>query len=135
MASKAVLTEALNAEVDSDISVPIKSKAAVKHHDTQAAAELAEARSEFVFGSPREVIPVGYASGIELCTLTNPCHLFPSTDDKVSQPDITVASGVAPTDEWGSDAPALVEDGCESTDIGGADYRFLSHTPLILVRE
>lgn len=107
MASKAVSTEALKAEVDSDISVPIKSKAAVQHHEGQSAAELAAVRANFVFGYHREVIPVGYASGIDLRTLTNPYHRFPSTEDEVSQPDITVAAREAPTDEWGSHAPGV----------------------------
>lgn len=133
VATMAISTVAHNADFYSDIPARMEAKAAAMAAERQLATQLAAAGAGYVYGSYYDVIPVGYASGMELRTLTNRYNRFPLADEEVAQPSITVAVNTAPTDEWGTEALATVEDRCEPTAVGVASYRLFSCPPGVLV--
>jgi hypothetical protein len=84
-------------------------------------AELATAivatGATYIYGSYSYVIPVGYASGYQLRTVTNHYNRFPLTDEEAAQGSLTVAVETAPIDSWGKEALARVQASC--TPVGG----------------
>lgn len=142
LAGGAVVTMAIstwthNADFYSDVPARIETKAAAMDAYLELADELVAAGAGYVYGSYYDVIPVGYASGMELRTLTNRYNRFPLTSDESAKPRITVAVNTAATDEWGTEALATVEGRCELTGVGGgADaYRLFSCPPGVLVTD
>jgi hypothetical protein len=79
-------------------------------------AELATAilatGATYIYGSYYYVIPVGYASGYQLRTVTNHYNRFPLTDEEAAQGSLTVAVETAPIDSWGKEALARVRASC-----------------------
>lgn len=112
IAIMAVSTFAHNASFYSDIPGRFHAKVDAMTSEQALADGLVGAGAGYVFGSYYDVIPVGYASGMQLRTLTNHYNRFPLTADELAQPAIAVAVNTAPTDPWGREAVATVQQAC-----------------------
>ena len=112
IALMAVSTFAHNARFYSDIPARFHAKVDAMTSQQALADGLVDAGAGFIFGSYYDVIPVGYASGMRLRTLTNHYNRFPLTAAELSGTSIMVAVNTAPTDPWGTEALATVEQDC-----------------------
>lgn len=70
---------------------------------------LIDAGAQAVFGSYYDAVPVGYASGMQLRTLTSRYNRFPLTQAELQQPTITVGVNVKPTELWGEESLELMQ--------------------------
>ncbi|MDD2857617.1 MAG: hypothetical protein PHU75_02985, partial [Candidatus Nanopelagicales bacterium] len=112
IAVMAVSTFAHNARFYSDIPARFHAKVDAMTSQQALADGLVAAGADAVFGSYYDVIPVGYASGMRLRTLTNHYNRFPLTAQELAQRSITVAVDTTPTDPWGEEAVATVQQAC-----------------------
>lgn len=112
VATMAVSTVAHNAYFYADIPARLEAKAAAMEADRDLADRLLAAGARYVYGSYYDVIPVGYASGMELRTLTNRYNRFPLTEQERSFRSITVAVNLRATDVWGHEALTRVTESC-----------------------
>ena len=76
------------------------------------AQQLEQAGAEFVFGSYYDVIPIGYASGVNLRTITNKYNRFPLTPAELERESIPVAINTTPSDPWGEESLVAAQSGC-----------------------
>lgn len=94
----------------------IPSRIQAKIDDMTGKQELADglvdAGAGYVFGSYYDVIPVGYASGMRLRTITNRYNRFPLTAQELAGPDLVVATKTDPTDPWGQESVQHVRAQC-----------------------
>lgn len=117
IATMTVSTAVHNGEFYSDIPARITAKSEQMNSNLKLADHLVEAGAKYVYGSYYDVIPLGYASGQRLRTLTNYYNRFPLTDEELMQRSITVAVNTTPTEEWGLEAALLVNSRCSQTAI------------------
>ncbi|CAB4936565.1 MAG: hypothetical protein F2836_04975 [Actinobacteria bacterium] len=96
----------------SQFSTRVVAKQAYMEDQMALADAIEEAGAEYIYGSYYNVIPVGYASGYRLRTITNRYNRFPLTADELSRGQITVAVDMAPKDAWGVDALAVAQSSC-----------------------
>ncbi|MDP2013123.1 MAG: hypothetical protein Q8L05_02745, partial [Actinomycetota bacterium] len=100
----------------------------------QLADAMVEAGVGYVFGSYYDVIPVGYASGMRLRTITNRYNRFPLTSAELAGPDLIVATKTDGTDPWAIESLAHVKAECKrlpAKTIGA--YQLFSCPPQALV--
>ncbi|MHB1065966.1 MAG: hypothetical protein ACYC2Z_00845 [Candidatus Nanopelagicales bacterium] len=76
------------------------------------AQRLLDEGAGYVFGSYYDVIPIGYASGSRLRTITNHYNRFPLSEQELQQPSVVVAANAEPTDPWGQEAWDQVVQNC-----------------------
>ncbi len=74
--------------------------------------QLQKAGAEFIFGSYYDVIPIGYASGMNLRTITNRFNRFPLTPTELQRGSIPVAVNTTPSDPWGEESLEAIESDC-----------------------
>lgn len=108
----ALSTISHNAAFYSDIPARIAAKVDAMDEQQAIAQALADAGATVVFGSYYDAIPVGYASGGKLRTITNHYNRFPLTEAERKAEAITVGVNTAPTDPWGDEAMATMADQC-----------------------
>jgi hypothetical protein len=133
VATMAISTVAHNGEFYSDIPGRIQAKSDRMSANFELADRLVDAGAQYVYGSYYDVIPVGYASGQRLRTLTNRYNRFPLTHEELTQPRVTVAVNTAPTDEWGKEALAEVTSVCGAATAQVGAYSVVACPPSVLV--
>lgn len=116
LATVAASTVSHNMELMSDVPDRFQAKIDRMIDEQRLADQLVDAGAQYVFGSYYDVIPVGYASGSRLRTLTNHYNRFPLTDEELKGDNLLVAVNTEPTDPWGHEALAAVKRACVSKD-------------------
>lgn len=112
LAVVALSTISHNAAFYSDIPARITAKATKMDEQQAIARALEDAGATVVFGSYYDAIPVGYASGGRLRTITNHYNRFPLTEAERQAETITVGVNTAPTDPWGDEAMTTMAEQC-----------------------
>ena len=102
-----------NASFYSDFPARIKEKTEVMQNEMMVARALKAAGAEFVFGSYYDAIPIGYASGRDLRTITNHYNRFPLSPEEKERGQLRVAVNTNPNDPWGREALQTVLDLCQ----------------------
>ncbi|MDO9484479.1 MAG: hypothetical protein Q7K25_00235 [Actinomycetota bacterium] len=95
---------------------------------------LVDAGAGYVFGSYYDVIPVGYASGMRLRTITNRYNRFPLTAEELAGPDLIVATKTVGPDPWALESLTHVKAKCKALpgkSVGA--YQLFSCPPQALV--
>jgi len=134
IAIMAVSTLAHNASFYSSIPERFQAKVDAMTGQQALADALVDAGAGYVFGSYYDVIPVGYASGQQLRTITNRYNRFPLSAEELAAPAIIVATKTDPTDPWGQDSLSHVQ--AECTALAGkrvGTYQLFSCPPSALV--
>jgi len=90
-------------------------KNAVMEDRIRVAQALEDAGVYAVFGSYYDSIPIGYASGSKLRTLTNRYNRFPLKDSELLGDSIRIAINGTPTEEWGQESLLHVQNNCTET--------------------
>jgi hypothetical protein len=129
IAVSAISTLSHNSTYLTTISSSITMKQAASQERKQLADSLVKAGATYIFGSYYDVIPVGYASSLNLRTITNHYNRFPLTNLELEQKEILVATNVAPTDAWGKEALATIQNNCTLNGIQEFRARSGSDTP------
>lgn len=112
LAVVALSTITHNAAFYADVPARVSAKVAAMEGKQAIAAALEDAGVAVVFGSYYDAIPVGYASGGRLRTITNHYNRFPLTNQEQQAESIAVAVNVEPTDPWGDEAMQTIEQWC-----------------------
>jgi hypothetical protein len=73
--------------------------------------------AEYVYGSYYDVVQVGYASGLQLRTITNTYNRFPLTDQEVTSGRLLAGVNTAPREVWGEQALADVMSECRAVPV------------------
>ena len=110
-------TIAHNADWYSQIPTRMQAKQDYLASNAELASAILATGATYIYGSYYYVIPVGYASGYQLRTVTNHYNRFPLTEAEAAQGDLTVAVETAPIDSWGKEALIRVQASC--TLVGG----------------
>ena len=134
IAIMAVSTLAHNASFYSSITERFQAKVDAMTSQQALADALVDAGAGYVFGSYYDVVPVGYASGMRLRTITNRYNRFPLSAQELAGPDLIVATKTDPTDPWGVESLAHVKAECQP--LGGKSvgtYQLFSCPPAALV--
>ena len=116
LAIVALSTITHNAAFYADVPARVTAKVVAMEGKQAIAAALEDAGAAVVFGSYYDAIPVGYASGGRLRTITNHYNRFPLTPDELQQRMITVGVNTEPTDPWGEEAMLTIEQRCVPAD-------------------
>ncbi len=74
-----------------------------------------------VFGSYYDAIPIGYASGSSLRTLTNRYNRFPLTESELKADSIRIAINGSPIDEWGEESLLHVQQECSPSEVSDVE--------------
>lgn len=93
-------------------------KIAAMTEQQSIARSLEDAGAYAVFGSYYDAIPVGYASGGDLRTLTTRYNRFPLTDEEISKQRILVGVNAKPTEPWGDEAWEVATTKCTLESVG-----------------
>jgi len=134
IAVMAVSTIAHNASFYSNIPERFHAKVDAMTSEQALADALVEAGAGYVFGSYYDVIPLGYASGMRLRTITNRYNRFPLTTAELAGAELIVATRTDPTDDWGRESLAVVRTQCkELPGKGAGSYQLFSCPPKALV--
>jgi len=65
-----------------------------------------------IFGSYYDAIPIGYASGGQLRTITNRYNRFPLTPQELDSGPLRIAINKDPVEEWGIESLEHVQRQC-----------------------
>jgi hypothetical protein len=65
-----------------------------------------------IFGSYYDAIPIGYASGGQLRTITNRYNRFPLTQQELDGGPLSVAINKQPSEDWGIESLDHVQREC-----------------------
>ncbi len=101
-----------NAKFYGDIPLRIQEKIDTMTARQSTSRLIEQAGAEFIFGSYYDVIPIGYASGMNLRTITNKYNRFPLTPVELQRESIPVAVNTTPSDPWGEESLEAVESKC-----------------------
>jgi len=101
-----------NAKFYGDIPLRIQDKIDVMNEKKSTAQQLEQAGAEFVFGSYYDAIPIGYASGMSLRTITYKYNRFPLTPAELERESVPVAINTTPSDPWGEESLQAARSGC-----------------------
>jgi len=101
-----------NAKFYGDIPLRIQDKIDTMTAKKSTAQQIEQAGAEFIFGSYYDVIPIGYASGMNLRTITNKYNRFPLTPAELQRESVPVAVNTTPSDPWGEESLEAVESSC-----------------------
>ena len=104
-----------NANFYSDIPQRIDSKVETMNSNKELAGALLDSGAEYIFGSYYDAVPIGYASGGDLRTITSRYNRFPLSELELQRDSIIVAVNLQPTEDWGIESLDLLESNCEST--------------------
>jgi hypothetical protein len=96
-----------------DLISGYRDKIESQRESRDVATFLLSGGAQFVYGSYYDAIPVGYASGGKLRTITNHYNRFPITSDELERGSVRVGVSVQPKEEWGDEALALVRSRCQ----------------------
>jgi len=99
----------------------LNEKIRVMDEKIRIAGELESEGVYAVFGSYYDAIPIGYASGSNLRTLTNRYNRFPLTESELKLDAVRIAINGSPTDEWGDESLAHVQKECSLSVVPAVD--------------
>lgn len=101
-----------NAKFYSDVPKRIVDKIQIMNSNRDLADGLVDSGAEFIFGSYYDAIPLGYASGGNLRTITLRYNRFPLSEFELERDSLIVAINLRPTDEWGLESLKLLRSDC-----------------------
>lgn len=104
-----------NATFYADVPARFTAKVATMNDRMAIAQALENSGATVVFGSYYDAIPIGYASGGQLRTITNHYNRFPLTPAEQALSTVTVGVNARPTDPWGEEAVQTVTAACTPT--------------------
>lgn len=124
-----------NANFYADPLARFETKVAVMNEKYEISAALIESGAQAVFGSYYDAVPVGYASGMQLRTLTSRYNRFPLTESELMEPTIRIGINSKPNELWGEESLALM-DQCSpataSNALAQTDFRVFECPPSVL---
>ena len=88
------------------------SKVDTQEENKRIADALVANDVQVIYGSYYDVVPVGYASGLRLRTITTTYNRFPLTPSEAAFDSIRVAVNAEPTHPWGQEALDAVRADC-----------------------
>lgn len=112
LALAAVSTASHNADYLTSLPERFEEKVDVQERNKALAERLLANDVDVVFGSYYDAVPIGYASGQRLRTVTTTYNRFPLTAAESAAPFLRVAVDAQPTDGWGEDALRRVRAAC-----------------------
>ena len=134
IAGMALSTIMHNGAFYGDVPSRIREKAEVMEANDRVANELVSAGVQYVYGSYYDVIPIGYASGSRLRTVTNHYNRFPVRRDEESLTPAVVAVPDESDDEWGREALGHIKAACQEADVRAKGFAVFV-CPLTVLRE
>ena len=90
----------------------VVSKIDVMNRQQAIARALDQDGVDVIFGSYYDAIPIGYASGGDLRTITNRYNRFPLTPQELDSGSLTIAIHEQPTEDWGVESLEHVQREC-----------------------
>lgn len=108
-----VSTIAHNGVFYGDVPARMKAKAAASDFYQRTANQLHESGVEYLYGSYYDVVPIGYASGLDLRTLTNHYNRFPLSQSEKLSGQLIVATPLKSSGSWAIDALNFIRRVCK----------------------
>lgn len=101
-----------NFDFYSEFSQRIDQKVDTMQRNQELAQLLVDRDVDVIFGSYYDAIPIGYASGMTLRTITSRYNRFPLSPSELELPSIRIAVNQQPTEDWGVESLELIESQC-----------------------